>query len=189
MEGYTPVVGGQSDASQCYIGKRIQRGSESECCVEVCISSQWTPTFYSQPRQCWRTCPLTPGWCRRRSSALCCPLWLWATWTTPSASSARERNLWPSTSSALIRRWEEPTGARRFKMYLKTPPLFFLKQSFFSSSCLSKAIKRMIEETTSGGVTVNDVMMHYTLNSLPFGGVGKTQRSWLFQERTVFIRS
>lgn len=33
----------------------------------------------------------------------------------------------------------------------------------------------MIEETTSGGVTVNDVLMHYTLNSLPFGGVGKTQ--------------
>ena len=30
----------------------------------------------------------------------------------------------------------------------------------------------MIEETTSGGVTVNDVMMHYTLSSLPFGGVG-----------------
>lgn len=32
----------------------------------------------------------------------------------------------------------------------------------------------MIEETSSGGVTVNDVMMHYTLCSLPFGGVGKT---------------
>lgn len=31
----------------------------------------------------------------------------------------------------------------------------------------------MIAETTSGGVTVNDVMMHYTLNSLPFGGVGR----------------
>ncbi|XP_037533882.1 aldehyde dehydrogenase family 3 member H1-like [Nematolebias whitei] len=37
-----------------------------------------------------------------------------------------------------------------------------------------KAIKRMIEETTSGGVTVNDVMMHYTLSSLPFGGVGQS---------------
>ncbi|XP_054650345.1 aldehyde dehydrogenase, dimeric NADP-preferring-like [Dunckerocampus dactyliophorus] len=37
-----------------------------------------------------------------------------------------------------------------------------------------KAIKKMIEETTSGGVTVNDVMMHYTLNSLPFGGVGQS---------------
>uniref|UniRef100_A0A3Q4H372 Aldehyde dehydrogenase n=1 Tax=Neolamprologus brichardi TaxID=32507 RepID=A0A3Q4H372_NEOBR len=37
-----------------------------------------------------------------------------------------------------------------------------------------KAIKKMIAETTSGGVTVNDVMMHYTLNSLPFGGVGQS---------------
>lgn len=32
----------------------------------------------------------------------------------------------------------------------------------------------MIEETSSGGVTVNDVMLHYTLTSLPFGGVGKS---------------
>uniref|UniRef100_A0A8C2XC77 Aldehyde dehydrogenase n=1 Tax=Cyclopterus lumpus TaxID=8103 RepID=A0A8C2XC77_CYCLU len=37
-----------------------------------------------------------------------------------------------------------------------------------------KATKRMIEETSSGGVTVNDVMMHYTLSSLPFGGVGES---------------
>ncbi|XP_075892139.1 aldehyde dehydrogenase, dimeric NADP-preferring-like [Nelusetta ayraudi] len=37
-----------------------------------------------------------------------------------------------------------------------------------------KAAKKMIEETTSGGVTVNDVMMHYALNSLPFGGVGQS---------------
>lgn len=32
----------------------------------------------------------------------------------------------------------------------------------------------MMEETTSGGVTVNDVMMHYALSSLPFGGVGES---------------
>lgn len=44
---------------------------------------------------------------------------------------------------------------------------------FCASSHLTKAIKRMIEETTSGGVTVNDVMMHYTVSSLPFGGVGE----------------
>uniref|UniRef100_A0A672K2Z8 Aldehyde dehydrogenase domain-containing protein n=1 Tax=Sinocyclocheilus grahami TaxID=75366 RepID=A0A672K2Z8_SINGR len=25
----------------------------------------------------------------------------------------------------------------------------------------------------SGGVTVNDVLMHYTVDTLPFGGVGK----------------
>eukprot|EP00063_Salmo_salar_P044249 XP_014019084.1 PREDICTED: aldehyde dehydrogenase, dimeric NADP-preferring-like isoform X3 [Salmo salar] len=42
----------------------------------------------------------------------------------------------------------------------------------FSSN--KKVIKRMLAETTSGGVTVNDVMMHYTLNSLPFGGVGQS---------------
>lgn len=33
----------------------------------------------------------------------------------------------------------------------------------------------MIEETSSGGVTVNDVLMHYALCSLPFGGVGEAQ--------------
>uniref|UniRef100_A0A667X549 Aldehyde dehydrogenase 3 family member A2 n=1 Tax=Myripristis murdjan TaxID=586833 RepID=A0A667X549_9TELE len=37
-----------------------------------------------------------------------------------------------------------------------------------------KAVKRMIDETTSGGVTVNDVMMHCALSSLPFGGVGQS---------------
>ncbi|XP_061638040.1 aldehyde dehydrogenase, dimeric NADP-preferring-like isoform X2 [Phyllopteryx taeniolatus] len=42
----------------------------------------------------------------------------------------------------------------------------------FSSD--KKVTKKMIEETTSGGVTVNDVMMHYTLISLPFGGVGQS---------------
>ncbi|KAM6946068.1 aldehyde dehydrogenase, dimeric NADP-preferring-like [Aplochiton taeniatus] len=36
------------------------------------------------------------------------------------------------------------------------------------------AVKKMIAETSSGGVTVNDVMMHYTLSSLPFGGVGQS---------------
>lgn len=34
----------------------------------------------------------------------------------------------------------------------------------------------MIEETSSGGVTGNDVIMHFTVNSLPFGGVGKSDR-------------
>ncbi|KAF7473423.1 Hypothetical predicted protein [Marmota monax] len=32
----------------------------------------------------------------------------------------------------------------------------------------------MIDETSSGGVTGNDVIMHFTLNSLPFGGVGSS---------------
>lgn len=35
-------------------------------------------------------------------------------------------------------------------------------------------IKRMIDGTSSGGVTANDVIMHFTLSSLPFGGVGKS---------------
>lgn len=32
--------------------------------------------------------------------------------------------------------------------------------------------QRVIKETTSGGVTINDVIMHYTMDDLPFGGVG-----------------
>ncbi|KAL0973952.1 hypothetical protein UPYG_G00213360 [Umbra pygmaea] len=42
----------------------------------------------------------------------------------------------------------------------------------FSSN--KKVIKRMIAETSSGGVLINDVIMHYVLNSLPFGGVGQS---------------
>ncbi|XP_053130697.1 aldehyde dehydrogenase family 3 member A2 isoform X2 [Hemicordylus capensis] len=38
----------------------------------------------------------------------------------------------------------------------------------------NKIIKRMIAETSSGGVTANDVLMHFTLPGLPFGGVGKS---------------
>ncbi|XP_029413955.1 fatty aldehyde dehydrogenase [Nannospalax galili] len=38
----------------------------------------------------------------------------------------------------------------------------------------NKLIKRMIDETSSGGVTGNDVIMHFTVNSLPFGGVGSS---------------
>ncbi|KAJ8266732.1 hypothetical protein GJAV_G00134070 [Gymnothorax javanicus] len=39
-------------------------------------------------------------------------------------------------------------------------------------SSRNRVIKRMIAETSSGGVTVNDVLMHYSVPSLPFGGVG-----------------
>lgn len=31
----------------------------------------------------------------------------------------------------------------------------------------------MIDRTSSGGVTGNDVIMHFMLSSLPFGGVGE----------------
>ena len=32
--------------------------------------------------------------------------------------------------------------------------------------------QRVIDETISGGVTVNDVMMHFSCDDIPFGGVG-----------------
>ncbi|KAK6473333.1 aldehyde dehydrogenase family 3 member A2-like isoform X1 [Huso huso] len=38
----------------------------------------------------------------------------------------------------------------------------------------SKLIKRMIAETSSGGVTANDVLLHYSISALPFGGVGNS---------------
>ncbi|XP_077020126.1 aldehyde dehydrogenase family 3 member A2 isoform X1 [Tamandua tetradactyla] len=44
--------------------------------------------------------------------------------------------------------------------------------AFYIFSHNNKLIKRMIDETSSGGVTSNDVIMHFTLHSLPFGGVG-----------------
>lgn len=34
--------------------------------------------------------------------------------------------------------------------------------------------QRVLRETTSGGVTINDVIMHYTVDDLPFGGVGES---------------
>ncbi|NXC42677.1 AL3A2 dehydrogenase, partial [Penelope pileata] len=37
-----------------------------------------------------------------------------------------------------------------------------------------KLIKRVISETSSGGVTGNDVIMHFFLATLPFGGVGNS---------------
>jgi len=36
----------------------------------------------------------------------------------------------------------------------------------------AKRVERMLTATISGGVTVNDVLYHIALNSLPFGGVG-----------------
>lgn len=35
-------------------------------------------------------------------------------------------------------------------------------------------IQKMIAETSSGGVTANDVIVHITVPSLPFGGVGES---------------
>lgn len=42
-----------------------------------------------------------------------------------------------------------------------------------------KVIKRMVDETSSGGLLANDCLVHYSVSSLPFGGVGEfTQRKW-----------
>ncbi|XP_036924762.1 aldehyde dehydrogenase family 3 member A2 isoform X2 [Sturnira hondurensis] len=38
----------------------------------------------------------------------------------------------------------------------------------------NKLVRQIIDSTSSGGVTVNDVIMHFTLSSLPFGGVGSS---------------
>ncbi|XP_048468498.1 aldehyde dehydrogenase, dimeric NADP-preferring-like isoform X1 [Rhincodon typus] len=37
-----------------------------------------------------------------------------------------------------------------------------------------KLIQRIIAETSSGGVTANDCLVHYIIDTLPFGGVGKS---------------
>jgi coniferyl-aldehyde dehydrogenase len=36
----------------------------------------------------------------------------------------------------------------------------------------SEEQKRVVTRTTSGGVTVNDVVMHVSMEDLPFGGIG-----------------
>lgn len=44
-----------------------------------------------------------------------------------------------------------------------------------SSLVLLQVIKKMISETSSGGVAANDVIVHITVHSLPFGGVGESR--------------
>ncbi|XP_059235547.1 aldehyde dehydrogenase family 3 member A2 isoform X9 [Mustela nigripes] len=46
--------------------------------------------------------------------------------------------------------------------------------AFYIFSHNDKLVRRMINSTSSGGVTANDVIMHFTLSSLPFGGVGSS---------------
>ncbi|XP_019752184.1 aldehyde dehydrogenase family 3 member A2b [Hippocampus comes] len=38
----------------------------------------------------------------------------------------------------------------------------------------AKVIQKMREETSSGGLLANDCLVHYSVNSLPFGGVGNS---------------
>ncbi|KAL6052330.1 hypothetical protein STEG23_014443 [Scotinomys teguina] len=40
----------------------------------------------------------------------------------------------------------------------------------------NKVIKKMIAETSSGGVAANDVIVHITMPNLPFGGVGGSEK-------------
>ncbi|KAM8975457.1 aldehyde dehydrogenase family 3 member A2-like [Pelodytes ibericus] len=44
--------------------------------------------------------------------------------------------------------------------------------ALYAFSNNKKVIKKLIDETSSGGVTANDVIMHFTVVELPFGGVG-----------------
>ena len=38
----------------------------------------------------------------------------------------------------------------------------------------NKIIDRFVAETSSGGVCINDIMMHFTEANLPFGGIGQS---------------
>jgi acyl-CoA reductase-like NAD-dependent aldehyde dehydrogenase len=38
----------------------------------------------------------------------------------------------------------------------------------------AKSIDRVLEQTQSGGACVNDTLLHITLSTLPFGGVGQS---------------
>ncbi|XP_036691164.1 aldehyde dehydrogenase family 3 member A2 isoform X1 [Balaenoptera musculus] len=74
--------------------------------------------------------------------------------------------------------------------------------AFYVFSRNTKLIKRMIDRTSSGGVTGNDVIMHFMLSSLPFGGVGeapprvqwdgsvsrKTQFRYFFASTSLFVK-
>ncbi|XP_056296591.1 aldehyde dehydrogenase, dimeric NADP-preferring-like isoform X2 [Pseudoliparis swirei] len=108
MEGYTPVVGGQSDASQRYIVLKD---------------------------------------------------------VPPHSRLMQEEIFGPLLPIVTV---SDMDDAIRFVNEREKPLALYI----FCSD--KKATKRMIEETSSGGVTVNDVMMHYTLSSLPFGGVGES---------------
>ena len=35
-------------------------------------------------------------------------------------------------------------------------------------------IKRVVDETSSGGFLANDCLVHFSVNDLPFGGVGES---------------
>lgn len=46
--------------------------------------------------------------------------------------------------------------------------------ALYMFSTNSSAVEQVVEETSSGGVTINDCLMHFVQHSLPFGGVGNS---------------
>ncbi|XP_018777663.3 aldehyde dehydrogenase family 3 member B1 isoform X1 [Serinus canaria] len=44
----------------------------------------------------------------------------------------------------------------------------------YAFSCDSKIVNQVLERTSSGGFCGNDTLMHFTLTSLPFGGIGNS---------------
>ncbi|XP_019904716.2 aldehyde dehydrogenase, dimeric NADP-preferring-like isoform X3 [Esox lucius] len=117
LEGYTAAVGGQSDASQRYIGTQTNSA----------------PTVVKD--------------------------------VPPHARLMQEEIFGPVLPIVTV---SDVDDAIHFINEREKPLALYV----FSSN--KKVIKRMLAETTSGGVTVNDVMMQYTLSSLPFGGVGQS---------------
>ncbi|XP_056139067.1 aldehyde dehydrogenase, dimeric NADP-preferring-like [Lampris incognitus] len=111
MEGYTAVLGGQSDASQCYIAPTVLKD------------------------------------------------------VPPHSRLMQEEIFGPLLPIVTV---SDMDDAIRFINEREKPLALYV----FCSD--KKAIKKFLDETSSGGVTVNDVMMHYTLSSLPFGGIGKS---------------
>uniref|UniRef100_A0A673BEV8 Aldehyde dehydrogenase, dimeric NADP-preferring-like n=1 Tax=Sphaeramia orbicularis TaxID=375764 RepID=A0A673BEV8_9TELE len=105
MEGYTPVIGGQTDASQRYIAPTVLKD------------------------------------------------------VPPHSRLMQEEIFGPLLPIVAV---SDMDDAIRFVNEREKPLALYI-------FCSDKKVK-----TTSGGVTVNDVMMHYTLSSLPFGGVGQS---------------
>jgi len=55
--------------------------------------------------------------------------------------------------------------------YINSRPKPLALYAFTNSSATAK---RIIDQTSSGGVTINDCLMHFANPSLPFGGVGNS---------------
>lgn len=51
------------------------------------------------------------------------------------------------------------------------------------SALTPQVVKRVLERTSSGGFCANDTIMHMTIPSLPFGGIGMPiPRNWVLRE-------